>query len=386
MRPDASAAAPEAVTMASPRDLAADATPRAAPHEEATAPTSVAPREGKAIAAMRAAPRETEATTPTDGAPRETAATAPTPAAPRETETGALTSAAPRAVQPLESALASPRAARTTEADQRSSRDAGEAPSRRPRRALAAVALAAGVLGAWALVASLDVGGRPVLAGPWATARVLVEDAPLLLADLAATFLRAAAGLALGALAGVVLGVLVVLAARLAPGADALLDVGRSVPPVVWLPVFLLALGYNDGARVATVAAGVAVIMAVAVTTAARSPRSVRREVLALAGARGLRALRWTQPWESLPALLVGVRVSAAMAVVVATVSEMVAGAPRGVGARIVSAQVAGDTPQLTAAIVAVGVAGWAISRALRAAERAVAAWQGQEGHREPPA
>lgn len=231
------------------------------------------------------------------------------------------------------------------------------------------------VLGTWALAALADVGGRPLIAGPWATLLAFSQHGLTIGVDLAATFARAAVGLGLGAIAGLLLGAIVAAAARAAPAAEAMLDVARSIPPVVWLPIFLLGVGYNDVARVATIAAGVAVIMAVSVTTAARAPRSARHEVLALSGASWLTTLRWTQPWESLPALLVGVRVSASMAVVVATVTEMVAGAPRGIGARIVNAQIAGETPQLTACIVAVGLAGWALTLVLKGAERAARRW-----------
>lgn len=250
------------------------------------------------------------------------------------------------------------------------------APAPRPGgRVLATTLAAVFVLGAWSLASLAHVGGRPLLAGPWETALALVQHGPTLSVDLAATFGRGALGLVLGAVAGLLLGLLVASLARVAAGVEAVLDVLRSVPPVVWLPIFLLGLGYGDVARVATIAAGVAVIIAVAVTTAARAPRSARQEVLALSGASWLQVLAWTQPWESLVALVVALRVSAAMAVIVATVTEMVAGAPHGIGARIVSAQVAGDTAQLTASVVAVGVAGWALGKALRSLQRLTKPW-----------
>jgi NitT/TauT family transport system permease protein len=238
-----------------------------------------------------------------------------------------------------------------------------------PKRALANVVLVAAVLGAWVLVARADVGGRPLIAGPLQTAQAMADGGPQLAADLLATLGRAAAGLALGGVVGAVLGLLAATLGRAAPLFETLLDFARSVPPVVLLPVFLLALGYGDSARVATIAAGCAAILAVSVATAA-SARSPRSELLGLYGASWRQRLWWTQPWESLPTLASGLRIAAATAVVVATVTEMVAGAPYGVGARIVSAQVAGQTPQLTAAVVVAGVAGWALNAALRALER----------------
>jgi ABC-type nitrate/sulfonate/bicarbonate transport system permease component len=237
----------------------------------------------------------------------------------------------------------------------------------RLRQLLGNAALLTAVLIAWALLARFDVGGRPLIAGPSATLAAMDKG---LGADLLATFGRAAVGLALGSAAGLVLGLLVTALARVAPVAEALLDLARSVPPVVLLPTFLLALGYDDRARVTTIAVGCAVIIATSVNTALRAPRSPRAELLSLSGATWWQTLLWTQPWEAMPTLVAGVRISTGMAIVVATVTEMVAGAEHGVGARIVSAHVAGQTPQVTAAIVSVGVVGWVLNFVIWRVER----------------
>lgn len=256
-------------------------------------------------------------------------------------------------------------------------REAGALPARAahgdrtPSRSWFDLLAIVAALGLWSLVARLDIGGRPLLAGPFATLGAFAHDGASLTTDLLATLARATAGLLLGTILGLALGLLVAAASHVAPVVDSLLDFVRSIPPVVLLPSLLLALGYDDRARVTTVALGCAVIIAASVTTALRAPPSPRAELLRLAGASWAQQLRWTQPWEALPTLLAGVRIAAAMAVVVATVTEMVAGATSGIGARVVSAQVAGQTPELTAAIFAIGLAGWALNALLRALERA---------------
>ncbi len=239
------------------------------------------------------------------------------------------------------------------------------------RRHLFGSALALAVCVAlWWAAAQLHVGGRSLIAGPLDTLAALPGGATLLSADLSATLARAGLGLLLGVLLGLAVGLLAAAVLPRAPVVEALLDAARSVPPVVLLPVFLLALGFNDGARVATVAAGCLWTMALAVTTAARAPRSGRRELLELAGASRLRALAWTQPWESLGPLAVGLRASASIALVVAVVTEMVVGAPHGIGSRVVSAEIAGDTAALTLDIAAIAVAGWLINLGLQRLER----------------
>ena len=238
-----------------------------------------------------------------------------------------------------------------------------------PSRGASLLALA-GAIGAWWAVAQIHVAGRPLLAAPAATLGALSRAAPALGRDLAATATLAGVGLAAGVAAGLVIGALAAILVRRAPVLEGLLDFARSVPPVVILPVCLLALGYNELARLATVAFGCVWTVSLAVMTAASSPRSARREMLDVAGATPLRALAWTQPWESLGVLVVGLRTSASTAVVVAVVTEMIAGAERGLGGRVIAAQIAGDTEGLTLAVLAAGALGYLVNLGLRGLER----------------
>jgi sulfonate transport system permease protein len=231
---------------------------------------------------------------------------------------------------------------------------------------LASFLTLAGAIGAWWAAAQIHVAGRPLVATPVATLGALSGAAPTLGGDLAATAERAGVGLAAGVAAGLLIGALAAILVRRAPAIDGLLDLARSVPPVVILPVCLLAFGYNELARVATVASGCVWTIALAVITAAASPRSARREILDVAGATSLRALAWTQPWESLGVLVVGLRTSASTAVIVAVVTEMVAGAERGLGSRVIAAQIGGDTAGLTLDVLAAGVLGYLVNLGLR--------------------
>jgi ABC-type nitrate/sulfonate/bicarbonate transport system permease component len=238
-----------------------------------------------------------------------------------------------------------------------------------PSRGASLLALAAAI-GAWWAVAQLHVAGRPLVAAPAATLGALSSVAPTLGRDLAATATRTGVGLAVGVALGLVIGVLASILARRAPVVEGLLDFARSVPPVVILPVCLLAFGYDELARVATVASGCVWTISLAVMTAASSPRSARQEILEVAGTTPLRALVWTQPWESLGVLVVGLRTSASTAVIVAVVTEMIAGAERGLGARVIAAQIVGDTEEMTLAVLATGALGYSINVALRGLER----------------
>jgi len=242
---------------------------------------------------------------------------------------------------------------------------------RRPASSRGASVLAlAGAIGIWWAVAQIHVAGRSLIATPAATLGALSREGLTLARDLAATAALAGVGLAAGVAAGLAIGTLATVLVRRAPVIEGLLDLARSIPPVVILPVCLLAFGYNELARVATVAFGCAWTVSLAVMTAACSPRSARREMLDVAGATPLRALAWTQPWESLGVLVVGLRTSASTAVVVAVVTEMISGPERGLGARVIAAQIVGDTQGLTLDVLAAGVLGYSVNLGLRALER----------------
>ena len=238
-----------------------------------------------------------------------------------------------------------------------------------PSRAASLLVLV-GALGAWWAAGQIRVAGRPLVATPAAALGALSPDAPTLGRDLAATAARAAVGLAAGVVAGLLIGALAVVLVHRAPVIDGLFDFARSVPPVVILPVCLLAFGYNELARIATVAFGCVWTVSLAIITAASSPKSGRREMLEVAGATRLRALAWTQPWESLGVLVVGLRTSASTAVVVAVVTEMISGAEHGLGARVIAAQIAGDTEGLTLDVLASGALGYGVNLSLRGLER----------------
>lgn len=222
---------------------------------------------------------------------------------------------------------------------------------------------------AWQALALVHVAGRPLVAAPLTALAALPAASGPLAEDLWATAVRAALGLFAGVLAGLVIGLLGAALVRRAPAVEGAFDFARSIPPVVLLPMFLLALGWGESARIATVGAGCVWTMALAVTAAASAPRSARREMLDLAGASRAQAILWTQPWEALPVLTLGLRTSASLAVIVAVVTEMVAGSEHGVGARAVAAEIAGDTTALTLDVLGIGLVGWALNRALRAVE-----------------
>ena len=89
------------------------------------------------------------------------------------------------------------------------------------------------------------------------------------------------------------------------------------------------------------------------------------------------RLVRVTLP-ASLPSIATGVRIGASIGLLVAVTAESVSGT-EGVGAYMQRQGNAFQLPELYAAVVLVGLLGYVSNRALRAAERRLVFWAGEE-------
>lgn len=244
------------------------------------------------------------------------------------------------------------------------------------RRRAGLVSVAA-VLAGWAAVAETGLVRHRAVAGPIGTARAIgagLADGTLP-ADLLATVGRAGLGVALGLALGLPLGLWIGTSgtrrALLEPGADFL----RSIPPLLVFPLLLLALGYGEPARVGAVAYATSLVIVLHVAAGVRLGRPERRRALVAMGASRAQRLRWLHLYEALPGCLTALRHAVSTGLVVAVVTEMVVGAPAGLGSRAVSAQIAYDTPGLYAVIAVAGAVGYGAAASLVAAERRLTFW-----------
>ena len=233
-------------------------------------------------------------------------------------------------------------------------------------------------LALWALLTESGLIVHRAIAGPIATFTSwwAAATAGSLLEDVAATGYRLFAGVGLGLAVGLPLGLFVgasrLRRAVLEPGLDFL----RAIPPLLVFPLFLLALGYNDRARIGAVAFATTLVMAMYIANAASRVSVDRRQILAVMGASRRQFLRWLYLYELLPGLMTGVRHAISTGIVVAVVTEMVVGAERGLGSRAVSAQIAYDAPTLYAVILTTGCFGYVVSMILLTLERHAIFWE----------
>jgi NitT/TauT family transport system permease protein len=220
---------------------------------------------------------------------------------------------------------------------------------------------------------------------PTATARALVTELSTgtLAGEVAATLDSYAQGLAVAVVVGVVAGVLIGSFRALLDASSVLIEFLRPIPAVAMIPLAVLLFGFGASMRRWIVAYAALWPILLNALYGARSVDRVLHDVARTSGIGAVgRLVRVTFP-ASLPSIATGVRISASIGLLVAVTAESVSGTD-GVGAYMQRQGNAFQLPELYAAVVLVGVFGYVVNRALRAAERRLVFWAGEERLAEP--
>ena len=193
--------------------------------------------------------------------------------------------------------------------------------------------------------------------------------------DVGATLVRLLAGVAVAIALGWPLGILLGRKVRLWRWIEPSVELVRAVPPALAFPLALLLLGYGELARVTTVTFGTVALFVVHVAGALERAPAARRDIVALAGVRGIDAIRVLDVHESMPALLLALRLALAQGLIIAVVGEMLVGTRHGLGARAMDALVAYDVADLMVVLVVSGLLGAGLSTIVAALERRFVSW-----------
>lgn len=261
----------------------------------------------------------------------------------------------------------------------------GRSAARRRRRALDWLPRLGGIA---AVLVVLEVCSRtgvlprtsfPPVSEIYASLLNLVTDSPFWI-EVGRTMRGWAVGLLIAVVLAVPIGMLVG-ASRLAFQMSRLIiEFLRPVPSVALIPLAVLVFGVGQDMKVFLIAFacfwpilfqsiyGVQDVDPVAMDTV----RSYGLPLLA-------RFTRVTLP-SAAPYIATGLRISSAIALILALTAELVVGAP-GLGRAIVVSQIAGQITQMYALILATGLLGWLLNTLFQAIERRLLRWH--PSHRE---
>jgi ABC-type nitrate/sulfonate/bicarbonate transport system permease component len=191
------------------------------------------------------------------------------------------------------------------------------------------------------------------------------------------------AGLLIAVVAGVVIGVLIGSIPVLRAVTASTVEFLRPIPSVALIPLAVLLYGTDLGSTLLLVVYAAFWQVLVQVLYGVADVDPVADET-----ARSYRLGPWARVryllWPTaLPYVLTGVRLAAAVALILAVTTELIIGAP-GLGAQIGIAQTSGAVPTMYALVVVTGLLGVAINLAARSAERRLLGWHQSVRGEEP--
>jgi len=240
---------------------------------------------------------------------------------------------------------------------------------------LAAVGLAIPLAGWW-LLATSGVVNKVFLPSPYDVIHrigVWFSDDDLL-ADFGISSFRVVAGWALSALIAIPLGLLIgtfrVVRALLEP----LTDFIRYMPAVAFIPLVMLWIGIDEGAKVGIIFIGTFFQMVLMVAEDVRRVPMAQIEAAQTMGATRREVIEEVIVPSAKPALLDTLRITMGWAWTYLVVAELVA-ANSGLGYAIIKAQRFLQTDKIFAGIILIGAIGLAMDQAFRLVHRLAFPW-----------
>ncbi len=218
------------------------------------------------------------------------------------------------------------------------------------------------------------------IARPSSTLQALADElsSGALSGEIGETLTAYLEGLALAIVIGVAAGLLIGSSRTLLDATSVVIEFLRPIPAVALVPLAILFFGLGIPARRFVIAYAAAWPILINTLYGVRGGDRMLHDVARTSGVgRTGRLFRVTLP-AALPSIAIGIRVSAAIALLVCVTAEFVTGTD-GVGAYMERQQIANRLPEMYAAIVLVGLLGYLINLGLQVIERRALFWSGEK-------
>jgi ABC-type nitrate/sulfonate/bicarbonate transport system permease component len=183
-----------------------------------------------------------------------------------------------------------------------------------------------------------------------------------------------AVGLLLATLIGVPLGLVIGSVPVLYHALRVPIEFLRPVPSVALVPLAILVFGLGLSTKVFLVVFAALWPLLLQTIYGVQDVDPVAMDTMRSFGVGRLRRLVLVTLPSASPYIATGLRLSSSVALILAITAELVVGAP-GLGSQMTAAANGNSTAVVYALIVATGALGWALSAAIRQAERRALAW-----------
>lgn len=247
-----------------------------------------------------------------------------------------------------------------------------------PMRLAARLAVLCGALALWQGLSAAGVIRPDLFPSMTSTAAALGHQlaGPALWAAVAQTLLAWVIGMVLGAGFAVVIGSLLGLSRFAYRSAIPVIEFFKTIPVIAILPIALLLFGATLTMKYTLISFGVFWPLTVQVIYGVRSIDPTVRDTATVLQIRGVRRFFVVILPSAAPFIATGLRVSAAVALILDVVAELIGGGS-GVGLQILNSENAGPTayPLMYGYIVVAGLLGVALAGSFSLAERRVLHW-----------
>jgi len=176
------------------------------------------------------------------------------------------------------------------------------------------------------------------------------------LSTIARSFVRLGIGFGIASLLGIVVGLASGVWGPFRRYSRALVSILQSIPPIAWVPLFIILLGFGDRPIVLVIIISAFFPMAVSVMNAVEHVEPVHVDVARLMGATRLQLVSKVYAPEVLPAIVTGGQVGFGNAWRSLIAAEMVGGVNIGLGWFITIAGEVADMAAVLAGIVVIGL------------------------------
>ena len=249
---------------------------------------------------------------------------------------------------------------------------------------LPGVALGA-VLIAWALVtygnARLEIVNPVLLPTPTDVARALVDGVRdgSLPRHVGTSLVRVAEGFGIAAALAIALGVIAAMCGPVRLMLEPVIEFIRPIPPLAFLPMFLVWFGLGEASKVAFIAYTTFFPMFVAVAASVLRVDVMLLRAAASLGARRADLIRRVVLPAALPGIIVALRVGFGLALFVIVGAEFM-GADAGLGHLIMEGRTFFNPAQIVMGALVLGLLGSLVNALLLAAERRFLRWRTAAG------
>jgi NitT/TauT family transport system permease protein len=222
------------------------------------------------------------------------------------------------------------------------------------------------------------------IATPSSTLRALVDElsSGALSGEIGDTLSAYFQGLAIAIVIGVAAGVLIGSSRTLLDATSVVIEFLRPIPGVAIIPIAILFFGLGVPSVRFVVAYAATWPILINTLYGVRGVDRLLHDVARTSGVgRTGRLFRVTLP-AALPSIATGIRVSAAIALLVCVTAEFVIGVG-GVGHYMEVQQIASRLPEMYAAVIVAGLVGYLMNVGLRVLQRRTLFWAGEERTRQ---